>query len=353
MNFDKVIAHFEAALIPLAVLVGTVLIGYIIRTIIFARVSKWSETKYGLTKKVIQIIRGPVIVWFLMLGIYLGLQMSVVPKDVVAVIGKILLALGIFSITLVCVNLATSLIAKHSLMIEGVMPIASLTQNIARIIIFSIGFLIILNTFVPIGPILATLGVGGLAVALALQDTLSNIFSGFYIIISKQLRIGDYVKLDSGEEGYITDITWRATQIKALPNNVILIPNEKLTKAICTNYNLPDKEISVGVNVGVHYNSDLDTVERVTVEVARQVMNEVKGGIPGFEPAVRFHTFNNSSIDFSVGLRAKEFTDQYLLKHEFIKRLVKRYNQENIVMPYPIVAINYSQEQSNPAEKSN
>jgi small-conductance mechanosensitive channel len=288
-----------------------------------------------------------------MLGIYLGLQMSVVPKDVVAVVGKILLALGIFSITLVCVNLSTSLIAKHSLAIEGLMPITSLTQNIARIIIFSIGFLIILNTFVPVGPILATLGVGGLAVALALQDTLSNIFSGFYIVISKQLRIGDYVRLDTGEEGYITDITWRSTQIKSLPNNVILIPNEKLTKAICTNYNMPDKQISVAVQVGVHYDSDLEKVERVSIEVAREVMKEVQGGVPTFEPAVRFHTFNNSSIDFSVGMRGIEFTDQYLIKHEFIKRLIKRYNQEGIRMPYPIIAINYSQEKSNPAEKPN
>jgi small-conductance mechanosensitive channel len=353
LNFDEILAQVEAAIIPVSVLVGTVLIGYIVRTIIFAKISKWSQARSGLATRIIQIIKGPVIIWFLMLGIYLGLQMSIVPKDVVGVIGKILLALGIFSITLVCVNLSTSLIAKHSLMIEGVMPITSLTQNIARIIIFSIGFLIILNTFVPVGPILATLGVGGLAVALALQDTLSNIFSGFYIIISKQLRIGDYVKLDSGEEGYITDITWRATQIKALPNNVILIPNEKLTKAICTNYNLPDKEIAIGVQVSVHYNSDLDRVERVTVEVAREVMKEVPGAVPTFEPAVRFHTFNNSSIDFSVGLRAKEFTGQYLLKHEFIKRLVKRYNQENIVMPYPIVAVNYSQEQSKAVEKSN
>jgi small-conductance mechanosensitive channel len=284
-----------------------------------------------------------------MLGIYLGLQMSVVPKDIIAVIGKILLALGIFSITLVAVNFSAAFINRHSNTLESVVPMTSLTLNITRIVIFGLGILIILNTLgIQIGPILATLGVGGLAVALALQDTLSNIFAGFYITISRQLRIGDYVRLDSGEEGYITDITWRATQIKALPNNVILIPNERLTKAICTNFYLPDKEIAVPVQVSVHYDSDLEKVERVACEVAREVMQTVQGGIPNFEPRVRFHTFNNSSIDFNVVMRANEITDQYLIKHELIKRLHKRFNKEGIVMPYPIVAVNYSQEKANP-----
>lgn len=333
--------YSKEALLPLAVVIGTLLAGYIVRGILFSRITKWSENmKMSIGRHLIHIIRVPVIIWFLMLGIYIALEVSMLPKDIVLLAGKILLALGILSFTLVGVNLSTELIARHAGTIEGIMPITSLTQNIARIVIFGVGFLIIMHTIgISIAPILATLGVGGLAVALALQDTLGNIFAGFYIAISRQLRIGDYVKLDSGEEGYITDITWRATRIKALANNEILIPNEKLTKAICTNYYLPDKNIYIGVQVGVHYNSDLDKVERVTVEVAKEVMKEVKGGEPDFEPAVRFSSFGDSSINFGIGLKCKEFTDQYLLKHEFIKRLQKRYAQEGIVMPYPIRTI--------------
>jgi small-conductance mechanosensitive channel len=129
-----------------------------------------------------------------------------------------------------------------------------------------------------------------------------------------------------------------------LPNNVILVPNEKLTKAIVTNYYLPDKEMAVLVNLGVHYKSDLKKVEKITCEVARQVMKEVPGGVPESEPFIRYGAFGDSSINLTVILRAKEFVDQYLIKHEFIKRLQERYAEEGIVIPYPIRAINYEQE---------
>jgi small-conductance mechanosensitive channel len=100
------------------------------------------------------------------------------------------------------------------------------------------------------------------------------------------------------------------------------------------------------VDLGVHYDSDLQRVEKVTIEVAREVMREVKGGVPGFEPFIRFHTFGDFSINFSVIMRGKEFTDQYLIKHEFVKRLHARYAAEKIVIPYPIRAINYAQEKA-------
>lgn len=204
----------------------------------------------------------------------------------------------------------------------------------------------ILNALgISITPILATLGVGGLAVALALQDTLSNLFAGFHIITNRIVRVGNYIKLDSGgEEGYVIDINWRTTKLKMLDNNTILIPNSKLTQTNITNYCLPDKDLAVLVNVGVHYNSDLKHVEQVTCEVAKEVMREVQGGVPDFVPFIRYNTFGDSSIGFTVTLMGKEYFDQYLIRHEFIKRLHQRYSKEGIVIPYPIRAINFTQE---------
>jgi small-conductance mechanosensitive channel len=263
----------------------------------------------------------------------------------VGTIHKVLLALVIFSVTVVLANIIGSLIKTYSSKVEGALPVTSLTQNISKIIIFVIGILVILNSLgISITPILAALGVGGLAVALALQDTLSNLFAGFYITVARQVRAGDYVKLESGEEGYVTDITWRTTTIRMLPNNMVLVPNEKLIKSIIINYYMPDKEMAVLVEVGVHYNSDLKRVEQVTCEVGREVMKEVQGGVPEFAPFIRYHTFGDSSINFTVILRGKEFADQYLIKHEFIKKLHERYAREGIVIPYPIRAINYEQE---------
>jgi len=333
-------------LIPLAAFVATLIVGYIIRKIVFNRLIHWSRrSKSQVDDIIIHAIKGPLMIWFLMLGIYISFELSKLPDDLVRIIAKCLLVLGIFSITLVLANISNAIIRVYSSKVESALPVTSLTQNITRIIIFGIGILIILNSLgIAITPILATLGVGGLAVALALQDTLSNLFSGFHITISRQIRIGDYVKLDSGEEGYVTDINWRSTKIRMLPNNVVLVPNEKLTKVIVTNYYLPEKEMAVLVNVGVHYASDLKKVEKVTCEVAKSVMKEVNGGVATFDPFIRYHTFNDFSIDFTVILRAKEFVDQYLIKHEFIKRLHERYEKEGIVIPYPIRAINYEQE---------
>ncbi|MDD5423216.1 MAG: mechanosensitive ion channel family protein [Candidatus Omnitrophica bacterium] len=343
-------AYLENALgliaLPLIVFLITLLAGYAVRKYVFDRLSRWSRnTESKIDDIVVDSIKNPFIIWFLMLGIYFALKTSELPDAVVYIAGKAMLILAITSITFVLANISSSLIRTYSVKVESTLPVTSLTQNIARIVVIGIGLLVVLNTFgISVTPILATLGVGGLAVALALQDTLSNLFSGFHVIMAKQIKVGDYIKLDSGEEGYTTDITWRTTKIKMLPNNIILVPNEKLTKAIITNYYLPDKEMAVLVNLGVHYKSDLNKVEKVTCEVAKEVMNTVPGGIPEFEPFIRYGGFGDSSINFTVILRAKEFVDQYLIKHEFVKKLHERYNKEGIVIPYPIRTLHYEQE---------
>ncbi len=327
--------------VPAAVFFVTILSGYIIRNIIFRHLGKWTKnTKTQIDDIIIGAVKGPFIVWSIMLGIYFSLKVAALPLDLVLIVNKTLFVLGVFSVTLVLANISKKLIQTYSAKVESALPVTSLTQNISRIVIFGIGVLIILNNLgISITPILATLGVGGLAVALALQDTLSNLFSGFHIAVARQIRIGDYVKLDTGEEGYVTDINWRTTKIKMLPNNVVLVPNEKLTKAIVTNYYLPDKEMAVLINVRVHYNSDLKKVERVTCEVAKEIMKEVPGGVPSFDPFIRYNTFADFSINFTIILRAQEFVDQYLIKHEFVKKLHERYNKEGIVIPYPIRTI--------------
>lgn len=203
--------------------------------------------------------------------------------------------------------------------------------------VIGFGLLIFLDLIgISITPVLASLGIGSLAIGLALQDTLANFFAGIYITIDKPVREGDFIKLESGEEGYVVEVGWRSTRIQMLPNNILIIPNQKIISTIITNYYLPSPELAVLVEVGVHYQSDLNQVERVTVEVARQIMKTVPGAVPNFEPFIRYHTFGESSINFTVILRGKQFVDQYLIKHEFVKALAERYQKEKITIPYPI-----------------
>jgi len=232
---------------------------------------------------------------------------------------------------------ATSSFAKLR---SGMAQSATIFVNIARFVVLSVGLLVLLDSLgVSIAPLLTALGVGGLAVALALQDTLSNLFAGVHILASKKVQPGDFVSLEGGQQGYVVDTNWRNTVIRELPNNLVIVPNAKLAASVVTNYHRPERELSVLVQVGVDYDSDLDDVERITIEVGRDVMADVAGGVRGHEPFIRYHTFGESSIDFSVILRGIEFTDQYLITHEFIKRLHRRYRAEGITIPFPIRTI--------------
>jgi small-conductance mechanosensitive channel len=240
----------------------------------------------------------------------------------------------------------------------GNFPAVSVLTNFLRVIIASITIMIILQyAGISITPALAALGVSGLAVSLALQEPLSSLFSGILIVASNQLKPGQYVRLSSGEEGYIIDINWRTTNIRQLANNMVIVPNSQMTSAIVINYDTPEKELSILFDVGVSYDSDLEHVEQVTIEVASEVMQEVTGGVPGTTPFIRYNQFQDFSINFTVIMRGAEFVDQYLIKHEFVKRLHRRYRQEGIVIPFPIQTLHtpgashmevmYMQEQNN------
>jgi small-conductance mechanosensitive channel len=330
--------------------VGTFLIilaaGYLLRTYLLSRLSRWARKTDSRTgDAILSAVRAPFLVLCIMLGIYTALEFSNLSKPLVEKADKGLSILAVIAVAMVAANILTGFARIRAERIDSVLPVTSLTENIIRIVVYGVAGLIILNSLgISIAPILATLGVGGLAVALALKDTLSNFFAGFHIVATKQIRVGDYLKLASQEEGYVNDISWRTTKIRTLTGNLVLVPNAKLTELIVTNYALPDKEVAVLVGLGVHYNSDLAKVERVTCEVAAEVMREVPGGVPAFTPSIRYHTFGESGIDLTVVMRGATFVDQFLIKHEFIKRLHDRFAREGIVIPYPIRALNLEQE---------
>lgn len=250
------------------------------------------------------------------------------------IVESLLQVMLVVFLTWLALRMADQIIRKYGTRLATALPLTRLTQNIAKGSILVIGALVILNSFgISITPILTALGVGGLAVALGLQDTLANFFSGVYITVARHVRVGNYIKLDSGEEGYVVDIAWRTTRIRSLSNNMIVVPNTKIAQAIVTNYDLPTPQLAVLVGVAVDYRSDLEQVERVAVSVAKEVMQKIPGGVPEFEPSIRYHTFGDSGVQFTVILQGTTFVDQYLLKHEFIKRLHRRFAQEGIVIP--------------------
>lgn len=224
----------------------------------------------------------------------------------------------------------------------------SIIKGLIRCTILCIGLLVLLGTLgISITPIIASLGITSLAVALALQPTLENFFSGVQLVIDKPIRVGDFIELESKEQGFVEKIGWRSTWVKMLPNNMIIIPNSQLSKSRIINYYYPEKELSVPVEVSVHYKSDLEHVEKITLEVAREILISHEWGVNDYNTFVVYHTFDQSSINFTVMLRAKEYFNRFWVKSAFIKALHQRFNQEGIVIPFPIRAINTSQEDNN------
>lgn len=324
---------------PIIIVVIGFLAGLLIEKIVFKKLrgipkkKKWKVVDY-----VISALKGMPILWCGIAGIFGAISLLPLSEHTLEFIQKFLAVIIIYSAVVVLARILTRLVKYHGE--KAKLPSVTLFTTVTSIVVYVLGVLIILQTLgISITPIITALGIGGLAVALALQDTLSNLFAGFHIIASKEIKPGDYIRLNTGEEGYVVDITWRNTSIRALQNNMFIIPNAKLSSVIITNYYQPVQEMSVLVQVGVHYKSDLQKVEQVTIEVAKEVMKEVPGGVPEFEPFIRYHTFGDFSISFSVILRAKEPVDQYIITHEFVKRLHKRYNEEGIVIPFPIRTI--------------
>jgi len=323
-------------LLPFALAVGGLLLGLVVRRFVFARLEAMAQRSAAdWDDAVVVALRGPLLVWFAGAGLYLAAEVATIPADAETIVQRVLLLLIIGSVTWTLARLAGVLI-RRSMGVAGQVPSASLIENLVRVTIVLVGALVALQSVgVSVTPVVTALGVGGLAVALALQDTLANFFAGIHILAAGKIRPGDFVQLESGERGFVQDITWRSTTIRQLPNLLTIVPNSKLSQAVVTNCSLPDGESAVLVNVGVSYASDLAHVERVTIDVAREVMREVEGGVSTFEPFIRYNEFGDSSVNFTVILRGQEFTSQFLVKHEFVKRLHARYAAEAIEIPFP------------------
>ena len=218
----------------------------------------------------------------------------------------------------------------------------SLYHILIRLLTYASGLILVFRLLgIEIAPILTALGVGGLAVALALQDTLSNLFSGLHILAAGQLKPGDYIRLDSGEEGYVVDINWRNTEIKTLLENIIIVPNSKIASAVTTNFFTVQKNLYFHIIIGVHYDSDLEVVESITLEEAEKLAKENPSIPAHFKPRVRFMEFADSSINLRVWLASDIYENQFKIRHDFIKRIHKRYAEQGIVIPFPIRTIYY------------
>lgn len=329
---DRPLARWLLALAVLLLGLGA---GWLVRLWLLGRLRTLAaRTATDVDDLLLEASRGLWAPGILMLSAILALRLAPLSPDLRSALMRLALS-GFLALAVVLVArfAAAALAGRRS---PGVPGRPTLLQTAARIAIFAAGSLLVLdNLGVEITSLVTALGVGSLAVGLALQPTLSNFFAGLHLSMAQPIRVGDFVELEDGTQGHVADIGWRATKLRQLANNLVIVPNSRLAEMRVINYSLPDSPQAVLVSVGVAYGSDLERVERVTVEVACEVQRELPEADPAHQPFLRYGAFGESAIEFNVILRAAAFTDRWPLIHEFVRRLDRRYRAEGIEIPFP------------------
>lgn len=320
----------------MAAYIISVVLGIIILRVLFSKLLKLVSRITNISHPLLQqTFRGIPTLLGILIGLYAVMEILTIPPRPLLFLQRLFHSLVIMSLTLMVAHLGSGYLKQKLGKTSENFASTSILATTVDLTVYAIGILILLESFgVSISPLITALGVGGLATALALQDTLVNLFSGINILVSKQIKMGDFVKLSTGEEGYVVDMNWRNTTIKTPTENMVVVPNQKIASSIITNYTQPFAECSITIPIGVSYESDLDQVEKVTAAVAKEILQETEGGVKSFEPYIRYGSFTECSINFNVILRVKNVTDQHLIRHEFIKRIYARYQQEGIIIPF-------------------
>ena len=337
----------EHLILPTIILVFSLIVGITVNKILKNKLAQHINEDSDIQNIFFRALQGVPIYLCLILGLYWVVNTSALPASLSNLFSYILFTMIIFSLTQVFEKTLSGFI-KLKFSSSGDSTQSTLLDTIFKVAVYASGVLIVLNYYgISIAPIITAMGVGGMAVAFGIKETLENIFSGLQIIISKQIRVNDYIILNTGDEGRVTDINWRYISIQPPTSaNVVVIPNKVIATAVTKNCSLPYENLMISIPVGVAYDSDLEQVERVTLEVATKILmkydkyephfNENGEDTAPFHPVVRFTKFSDSSIDFLAVMYAKTFERQSVIKHEFIKALTKRFREEGINIPFPI-----------------
>ncbi len=322
----------------LGVFVGLLALTWVVRGFLFARLTRLAERSTNPFDDIlVAATRGPFLVWGALFATSVATRMAHVPDRYVGFSDKILLAMVVLSLAWALSGLLTGLVRTYTETIHSGFATPTLTQNVVRILVLGVAGLMLLDIWgISIAPLLTALGVGSLAVALALQETLANFFSGMYLLASHHFHVGDYLKLESGQEGYILDIGWRATRLRTIANNVVIIPNAKLAQSIVTNHHHPEPRLVLPIRIGVGYGSDPDQVTKALLEETIRAAETVPGLLMHPAPSVSLLPgFGESSLDFTLVCHVREFADQAPVQDELHRRILARFRRDGIEIPYP------------------
>jgi small-conductance mechanosensitive channel len=338
MLFQQELTGAAVWVVPLLVFAAVLVLGLVARTFLLRALTRWSKrTTTRFDDHILTATRYPSYFWIFNLSVLAAMQTVDLPGDRIdLVLRRTLTALLILSVSFGVSRFLAEWVNQGRHDSTSDIKTTALLGTIVRGAVLAVGILIMLGTLgISIAPLLGALGIGGLAAGLALQPTLSNLFAGFQIAIGKQIRVGNRIRLASGEEGWVSDISWRTTTLRTPNNHMVLVPNSKFADSIVTNFSQPYPHSNLTLDIGVAYDSDPRRVEEVLRAEAARALAEIPELESAFEPVVRLQALGESALRFQVVMQVKQHDEQFTIWGELQQRFFACLQREGIVIPFP------------------
>jgi MscS family membrane protein len=320
----------------LVIIIGFIVAGWVLTTFVQFYVRRWAaKTRTELDDMLIKKFRPPFsyIIWLF------GIRLAIKPLNLNAVgfdriINSIILIVAIYAAAVLADIIFKGALRKFaartaSTMDDALMP---LIDKSVKSLIVVVGLVWLLDIWsVNIAPVLASLGIAGLALGFAVKDSLANIFGGISMILDQTIKVGDKVKLESGDSGDIVDMGLRSTKLKTFDNEIITVPNGQLANSRIQNYGQPDYSIRVVVDFGVAYGSSVDHVRKVIHDAIRSI-NEIQD-----EPApeILLVSMGDFALNFSARFWVPDYNMQWKKKIEAVDKIHAALNKARIEIPFP------------------
>ena len=323
---------------------------FVFHKLIFPLIVRFTHrTPTDLDSRLVKSVRWPTTLGFVVLGAYLAftvpLDLTESQQSQVDTVGQ---ALGVMIVITVVVGLLSSAIDWYlaSLATSATRVVdrrlLPLIRRAGGVIIYAIGGLLMMDVLgINISPLIAGLGLGGLAVALAIQPTLANLFAGTYVMTEGVIATGDYIQLENGLKGYVVEVGWRSTRIRDWRNNLVVVPNSKFAETIITNFQQPTNAVNVYFECGTSYDSDLYRVEEICLEVMDTIIDSHPMAIKEYGKYFAFDNFGDSNVNFWLFVQATDRLGSFVVQSDMMKLLHKRFQEEGIVINYPVRTLQF------------
>ena len=338
------------AVLSIAVVLISIIVAAIAHFAMFPLVTRLTHhTPTELDDVLIRAVRLPINIGIVVLGIYLSLTITLdLPSGVQGVIDLVGQASGVLLFIVLFGRVVSRgmdwAIAEQDKKERRAVDtrLLLMLRRLLVGLIYALGVLLVINTLgIPISPLIAGLGLGGVAVALAIQPTLSNLFAGTYVMTEGVVSPGDYIEMEGGVAGYVIEVGWRSTRLRTWSNTLVVVPNARFAETIITNYYEPTPPVNVYLTCRVSYDSDLAKVEAVSMDVMNRVLESSPHGVQEYGAYFGFENFGESNVDFWLFVQAKDRLASFELRSELINTLHRRFDEEGIVINYPVRSIQF------------